>query len=142
VRALLLIILLLGLFGSAIELILLGHYDEWKQWIPLGLLAAAIALLAAYGVTRSTRVLRAFRWLAVGFVFAGLLGIFFHYRGNVEFEREMYPQMKGLELIWEALRGATPALAPGTMVQLGLVALAYLYGHPQLTRTAQGETTE
>ena len=141
-RSILLVILLLGLFGSAIELILLGHYEEWQQWIPLGLLAGAIALLAVYAATRSPRVLRVFRWLAVGFVLAGFVGIYFHYRGNVEFEREMYPQMKGLELIWEALRGATPALAPGTMVQLGLVALAYLYGHPQLTRTAQGETTE
>ena len=137
-RVLLLFILLLGLLGSAAELILLGHYEDWKQWVPLTLLFGALSLFAVYGLTRSGRVLRVIRWVSVTFVIAGVTGIVLHYRGNVEFEREMYPSMGGLKLVWEALRGATPALAPGTMIQLGLVALAYLYRHP----TLQGEPKE
>jgi hypothetical protein len=40
--------------------------------------------------------------------------------------------MKGLELFWEAMKGATPSLAPGVMAQLGLLGLACTYRHPLL----------
>ena len=33
----------------------------------------------------------------------------------------MDPALHGLDLFWSALRGATPALAPGAMAQLGLI---------------------
>lgn len=71
----LLAILLLGLLGTLSELILLGHYEDWKQWIPLTLLVVTPALFVAYGFTRSARVLRAIRWVAVACVVAGLTGI-------------------------------------------------------------------
>ena len=59
-------------------------------------------------------------------MFSAGLGIFFHLKGNVEFELEMYPNMGGLKLIWESLKGATPALAPGTMLACGMIGLLYL----------------
>jgi hypothetical protein len=67
-------------------------------------------------------------------LFAGLVGLGLHYQGNVEFELEMYPSMGGVDLVWEALTGATPALAPGTMVGLGLLGLAYTHRHPVFGR--------
>jgi hypothetical protein len=70
--------------------------------------------------------------MMVACVIAGCVGLVLHYKGNVEFELEMYPSMAGGELVWKALTGATPALAPGTMVQLGLVGLAFTYRHPAL----------
>ena len=127
-------ILLLGLAGTLAELLLLGHFEDWKQWIPLTALGAALLLLALYAVTRGAWALRGLRMVAVAAVVAGAAGLFFHYRGNVEFEREMYPALNGLGLVWEALRGATPALAPGTMIQLGLLIWLYLYRHPVLQR--------
>jgi hypothetical protein len=42
-------------------------------------------------------------------------------------------------LFREALSGATPALAPGTMVQFGLLGLLYTYRHPRLD-AAERET--
>jgi hypothetical protein len=66
------------------------------------------------------------------FVVSGALGLLLHFKGNVTFELEMEPSVSGWPLIWAALRGATPALAPGTMVQLGLIGLAYTYHHPAL----------
>jgi len=131
-RPLLLGILLLGLTGAAAELFLLGHYEDWKQWMPLVLLVGALASFAVYGITRSRHVLRALRWLAVAFIVAGFTGLYLHYSGNAEFEREMVPSIGGAKLVWEALTGATPALAPGTMVQLGLLIWLYLYKHPAL----------
>jgi hypothetical protein len=53
------------------------------------------------------------------------VGTFLHYRGNVEFELELTPGIRGLALFREAITGATPALAPGAMIVVGLVGLAY-----------------
>ena len=47
------------------------------------------------------------------FVLSGGIGVALHYRGNVEFELEMYPSLSGLELVRKTLTGATPVLAPG-----------------------------
>ena len=48
--------------------------------------------------------------------------------------RQGGPFSGGVQLVWEALRGATPALAPGTMILLGLMGLLYCYRHPALER--------
>ena len=64
------------------------------------------------------------------FLAAGLLGIYLHYAGNAEFEIERTPELSGLRLLWKALRGATPALAPGALAQLGLLGFIYTYRHP------------
>ena len=75
-------------------------------------------------------------------VVSGLIGLWQHYQGNVEFEREMYPDLGGLELVVKALHGAFPALAPGTMIQLGLLGMAYTFRHPGLARAASESPTE
>ena len=64
------------------------------------------------------------------FVAAGIVGVYLHYQSNVEFELEMNPAAAGWELIRESLTGAMPALAPGTMVHLGLIGLLYTWRHP------------
>ena len=66
------------------------------------------------------------------FVLSGFTGQWLHYQGNVEFELEMYPSRQGLELVWEALGGAYPSLAPGTMILFGLLGLAACIRHPAL----------
>ncbi len=44
--------------------------------------------------------------------------------------------MRGFALLWAALHGATPALAPGALAHLGLIGLATTYRHPALRRNA------
>ena len=63
-------------------------------------------------------------------VVSGAVGVWLHYRGNVEFELEMYPSMQGIELVQKTLTGATPVLAPGSMTLLGLIGLTHSYRHP------------
>lgn len=133
-RTLVLATLILGMAGVAIELVLLEHMEDRKQWIPLALISLGTVAIILYGLTKAGKVLRAFQIIMLLFVVSGFLGIWFHYRGNVEFELEMYPSMKGLELMGEALKGATPALAPGTMIQLGLIGLIYTFRHPGFAR--------
>jgi hypothetical protein len=140
VRRALLGIYLFGTVGTAVELLLLGHTDGAWQWSPIALLGASLLVLAWHAAARSRRrrgsaaaSVRAFQGTMLVFVASGLAGTLLHYRGNVEFEREREPSIEGLPLFWEAVRGATPALAPGTMIQLALVGLAYTFRHPALT---------
>ena len=121
---------LFGAIGVGIELILLEHTEETWQWVPIVLLGASIptASVLAFKPTRS--VIRLFTFIMVLFIGAGGIGLIQHMRGNLEFELEMYPSMGGWELFWEALKGATPSLAPGTMTLLGLMGIIYTFRHP------------
>ena len=131
-RQLVLALVFLGIVGLEFELALLRHAESFSQWIPhivlvIGLLVTAIVFLRAGPMT-----LRAFQTVMVIFVVVGLVGLYLHYRGNVEFAVERDPSLTGAKLLWKALRGATPALAPGALSQLGLLGLLYTYGHPAL----------
>ena len=129
-RLLLLIILALGLLGTGVELLLLGHTEDVWQWVPLILLAAGLIIIGIWVRRRRRWSLRAFQATMLLCVVAGPVGMWQHYTGNVEFELEMTPAMSGLELFGEAMTGAMPALAPGAMVQLGLLGLLYAFRHP------------
>ena len=131
-RRALLALLLFGITGTLAELFLLGHFEDWQR-VPIVLLACGILSILLSLVRPGFVTLRLLQGLMALFVAGGMLGMYFHYTGNVEFEREMYPSLEGFGLVWEAIRGATPALAPGTMILLGLLGLAYCFRHPHLT---------
>ena len=131
-RTLLLVLFIFGCLGTSAELLLLDHTESNQQRLPLALMALCQATLVWYGLVRRATPLRAFRLLAVLLALSGLLGLYYHLLANIEFETEMYPDRQGVELGWEALRGALPALAPGAIVQLGLLGLAFTYRHPRL----------
>lgn len=126
---------LLGCAGTGAELLLLEHYENWRQWLPLAALALGLVGGGAVGLRPGARSFAAFRALMLAFAIVGLAGLYLHYVGNAEFELEMYPELGGLELVWETLRGATPALAPGTMIGLGALGFLFTYHHPALGGT-------
>lgn len=126
----LLYILLFGTVGLGAELYLLSHYEDRKQWIPLVLLAGGTIAGAWLAARPSPVVLRVFRVLFAACVPAGLLGVYFHFQSNVEFERELHPNSSGLELVAESLGGAMPTLAPGAMILLGLLGILIALQHP------------
>ena len=132
-RAAVLFIFALGVVGTGAELVLLEHTEDLWQWVPLVLMAVSAIVLVWLVTVGGRASLRAFQAINALFVVSGFVGLFLHYRGNVEFEMEMYPTLSGLKLFWEAITGATPALAPGTMLQLGLLGLAFTYNHPDST---------
>ncbi len=127
IRKLLLALLAAGSLGTGLELLLLGHFEEITQVVPLLLLAAGL-VTAAWHLASARASVPALRWLMVLFVLSGGVGTALHYRGNVEFEREMYPSLAGMELIGKTLTGATPVFAPGTMALLGAIGLMASYG--------------
>lgn len=124
-RRVILIILLVGMVGILIELLLLEHFDDVLQLVPVVLLGAGLISLIWHARSPHRTSTRAVRTIMVLFLASGVLGVVLHYRGNVEFERERRPQAGAWALFREAMMGATPALAPGAMVQLGLLGLLY-----------------
>jgi cation transport ATPase len=137
-RRALLALVFLGAGGLIVELLLLEHFDSVWQWVPLVLLAAVLVAATAIAWRPSRRTVRFFQAVMLLCVAAGLVGVYLHYRGNVEFELEREPLRRGLSLFWEAIRGATPSLAPGALSQLGLLGLAYTFRHPALRSSTVG----
>ena len=123
IRRLLTGIFLFGSVGTGAELVLLDHVEDAWQMAPLVLIGVACALLALVVFRPSPGAIRLFQLTMVAFVLSGVAGVALHYQGNVEFELELQPDASGLPLVWDALKGATPALAPGTMMLLGALGL-------------------
>lgn len=121
---LLLAIFVFGIIGVAAELLLLEHFEDALQLIPFGVMALGIGAALAWARRPSRASLRTFQGVVALFAASGAAGVLLHYRGNVEFELEMEPTARGLALFQEALMGATPALAPGTMLLLAAVGYA------------------
>ncbi len=142
IRRLLIALFVFGVVGTGAELILLEHTEDIWQWTPIILLSMSVPLAGSLWFVSGTWLIRSFQGIMVLFVASGALGLYQHYQGNVEFELEMYPSMSGFELLWEALKGATPSLAPGTMMLLGLLGLIYTFRHRTAADTAMVQTTE
>lgn len=120
-RRFLLFIFVLGLVGTAAELLAAGHFETPVQWTPLILIAAAVPALIWQ--TPSGRPLRV---VLVLFLISGCVGTVLHNRAKMEFQLESDPSLSGWALFVKSFDSKTPpALAPGTMIQLGLLGLAY-----------------
>lgn len=125
-------LLALGAMGVITELILLEHYEEPAQFVPLALLALTLATILWHWIDGGRRSLRAFQVVMMLMVVAGVIGIGLHLRENVAAELDLNPGSSGLAFWLEVLRGDLPTLAPGTLVQFGLLGLLYAYRHPAL----------
>lgn len=130
IRTLLLGTLVVGVVGTSGELILLGHFELPAQWIPLIVLGASAIVIAWHGRHPTAASVRAMQALMGLFIAAGVLGVGLHLDGNVDFERELHPTESGFEFVRKTVAGATPVLAPGSLVLLGLVGLGQTYRHP------------
>jgi hypothetical protein len=62
---------------------------------------------------------------------AGGIGVIQHYRANLIDASESDPSLSGKALYIKATSGSIPALAPGTMVQIALLGLAFAFRHPR-----------
>jgi hypothetical protein len=128
VRQIILAVLLLGMIGALTELVLLAHYEDAAQLIPLALLVLALLVLTWQLSFPSPWSVRTFQATMLLFVAAGFAGIVFHYQGSQEFQLETDPYLSGMSLFWKVVQAkAPPTLAPALMVQLGVLGLAYVF---------------
>jgi hypothetical protein len=133
IRRVILGVLLLGMIGLLAELILLAHYADFKQLIPLGLLATAVSVIFIDLLWPREWSRLLLQFMMVFFMAAGLLGMVFHYQGSRAFQLEMDPSLSGTALMWKVLHAKSPpTLSPGMMIQFGILGFGYAY----LRRTA------
>lgn len=130
-RRLVLALLTFGMIGTGVDLVLLDHYEDAWQWPPLALVAAGLAVVAWVAVRGGPAPVGALRWTMVLFIAAGAAGLLLHYNGNREFQKELDPALSGWPLFLKVVTAkAPPALAPASMIQLGLLGLLFTYRHP------------
>lgn len=121
---LLLAIFVFGSIGVVAELILLEHYEEPQQLIPLIVIALGVGTSLWVARTSNPGARLLFRFLLAIFVIAGALGVGFHLWDNYGHERD--EGLVGAELFWAVVKGSAPALAPGTMVLLAAIGYAFM----------------
>jgi len=139
IRRILLGLLTLGTLGMSVELLLIGHYADRNQIIPLALAGLTIGVIVWTALRPGVVALRTLQFMMLLFAGAGIVGIALHFQANAEFQRDIDPSIGGLDLVRKVVTAtAPPALAPGVMVQLGLLGLVYTYRHPALREDAPG----
>ncbi len=114
------------LVGTGLELILLSHYEDEWQLIPIILLALGLIAFTILLVRYSSILMSTTRSILVASGLSGLLGTYFHMKANFEFEQEIRSSLPTVELLWESLSGALPALAPMSMIVFTLLGFIYL----------------
>ena len=142
IRRLLLALVTLALAGTALDLVLLEHYEDSWQLAPLFLIALALVAILAYVVTKSAGSVRLIQMVMALLVVSSLLGIGLHYQGNLEIQMDMDPTLSRWELFKKVMHAkAPPALAPAAMAQIGLLGLIFTYRHPALRQERAVFTT-
>ena len=132
-RRALLAIIAFGTIGMAAELVLTGHYEDSLQLAPLAAAALVLLGIAWVALRPSIAGVRSLQLVMLTLMGTGITGMTVHYVANAEFQRELDPELSGLALFWKVVAATSPpALAPGVLVQLGLLGLLYTYRHPVL----------
>jgi len=70
----LLAVLVIGLVGTSVELLLLGHDESLTQFVPLVLIAVSLTAIIWHAATGSSFSLLSMRFTMVAFIAAGALG--------------------------------------------------------------------
>ena len=128
-RRFLLLLAIVLFTGALVELWLVGHTQDFIQWLAFALAGAgALATLIALfrpGLN-SVRVLRVCMVLVV---LGSLFGVYEHIAGNIAFEREIQPGASTSRLLSRGLRGGNPLLAPGLLAVAAVLAVSATYGY-------------
>lgn len=133
IRRGMLALLAFGCVGLLGELVILEHYEELNQYAPLILLSLTTLTIIWHWIAGGRPSLRTLQVVSLFLIVSGAVGVYFHLTGNIEATKEFEPDLAGLPFWVDVIRGAAPSLAPGTMVQFGLLGLLYAYRHPALS---------
>ena len=139
-RRLILLLLTVAMVGTAADLMLLDHHEDFWQMVPLGVIALGVVSVVLSTVKGGAGAVMLMRMTMALFICSGFVGMGLHYIGNNEFQLEMDPSLRGWGLFVKAITSkAPPALAPAAMIQMGLLGLLYTYKHPALGYPLQTE---
>ena len=113
--------------GAAVELVLVDHYEDWKQLVPFVVIVLGLGTSAWLASSPGASAVRAVRVVAGLAVAAAGVGVGLHLWGNLEFVREVNAGAGFAEALWDALSGGNPLLAPGMVALAGVLAAAATY---------------
>lgn len=112
--------------GLVLELLLIGHYDSFWQYFPL--ISLGLGVISILPVVKSLVIVKLFYLVTI---LTGVLGVFLHLKSNWEFILEVYQDIECYKLISKSFTGAIPALAPGTLIPIGLLGFLLLHLKPK-----------
>lgn len=131
-RTFLLHVTALVLVVVTLELWFSEHTEGLVQLIPFGLAGAGLVATIAAVAKTNRHTVWALRVVTIGLAAGALYGIYEHVSHNIAFELEIRPTASLGDVIWDALFGASPLLAPGVLGLAALLAAAATYRHPAL----------
>src|SRR5260221_1891755 len=115
-RRWILLILVLGLIGTVTELVLLEHYEQPLQFVPLVLIVAAVGVLWWEFRRHDLASRRSIQVVMSLFLLAGFFGFAAHFQGSAQYQLQLNPDMRNWGLFEKILRAQDPPLlAPRLM---------------------------
>jgi len=120
--------------GTMVELLLAEHTETAVQLVPFALCGLGLLAVAAALVHPRRGTLIALRLVMALLLLGGFFGVYEHIEHNLAFELEIRPSATASDVWLDALKGASPLLAPGVLGLAASLALAATYEHPALAR--------
>jgi hypothetical protein len=127
-----------ALIATEAELIFVRHFGNNNgQMIAVVLAGSGLISMAWHAIARNTPSIVVFRFLMYLFLVFGIDGLLVHYNFAVHAALKSHPALVGLPLLYATLSGEIPLLAPGMMIQVGLLGLLYTFHHPLDVRVSR-----
>jgi hypothetical protein len=119
--------------GTSVELFLAKHPKSPIQLIPFVLCGVGLIVVLAALLRPRRATLIALRLVMALLMVGGLVGVVEHIQSNLAFELDIRPSASVSAVVFDALRGAAPLLAPGILALAAILAIAATYYHPALS---------
>ena len=116
--------------GTIVELWLTEHTEEPIQYLPFVICVLALLSILAVALRPSRPTILTLRGIMGLSAAVSFFGAFEHFTANYGFAQEIQPNAAMPQLIWSALHGASPLLAPGILGLMAILAIAATYAHP------------
>lgn len=127
IRRMLLGLSVLMCLGIVAELLITGHYEAPLQLLPIALCVLALGPLLAVLLRPGRNTFQLLRGVMLVLAAIGGLGVYLHLAGNLTFATEVNADKARAAPARAALTGGNPALAPGALGVIALVALTAVY---------------
>lgn len=118
--------------GTALELWLVEHAESAVQLVPFALCGLGLGSAGAALFVPRRGVLLTLRTVMGIVALGSLFGVYEHAWHNLAFELDIRPGAAVRDVLWEALSGASPLMAPGILALAAVLAAAATYQHPAL----------
>ena len=94
-------------------------------------LGGGLLVFILYRLRSKTTFRRVFQVILLAMLVLGAVGVVLHFQSNLEFKRELSPDLRGWRLFMETMRAtAPPPLAPGALAILAAIGLLAIYTPP------------